>query len=188
MEINCDNLISRLNTHIKNYNLKKSDLLDNSAIYLDIDDFKELFKRIKFEITLNDLNSLFKYKNNSWDEGYIFGKTFFENLNLTDLPFTEKTFEENKFNSKNYLKNEKDNKINLIDFKDINDQLKLIQNEVKDIVKNNLNSNKKNVISGTKTNHVLDRKFSSRNKSVKDKISSNNASEKKTSNFISKIK
>jgi len=178
-DINLDNLISRLNNHIKKYKFKKSDILDNSTIYLDLDDFKEIFKRIRFEINQSELNSLFKYKNNSYEEGYIYGNVFLENCNLQELTLTEKTLEEHKY------ENNIGGRINKIDFKEINNQLKLIQNEVNDIVKMDSNSANKRVLTGNKIfqNKFDTRKNSAKNISYRDNISSSNTSEIKNTTF-----
>lgn len=179
-----------MNSHIKKNKLKKTDLLDNSAIYLDLDDFKELFKRIRFEINQNELNGLFKYKNNSYDEGYLFGKNFLENINIANF-----TQEDNIYENVNYgnieIKDEIDerkNRIKKVDFNEINNQLKIIQNEVNDIVKKNKSVGKNKIASANKPNYNpfdSSRKFSARNISSRNDISSSNTSDMKTSNLIS---
>ncbi len=222
-----ESLISKLNSHINKNKLKKSDLLDNSCIYLDMDDFKELFKRIRFETNQNELNCLFKFRNNSFDEGYLYGKAFLENLNLADdlhqkhrSENTHKTFEveENELDSSpdtrveikeikgesikqkqlnKQLKEIKDMKKpnkEKIDFNEINNQLKLIQNEVHDIVQRDksvgVGGNPKGIFSKKAAigNNQFDnsRKFSARNISSRNDISSSNTSEVRTTYLLSK--
>lgn len=142
LEVSIENLISRINSHIVKLNFKKSDILDNSGVYLDIDDFKEFFKHMKFDINQSELSCLFRHKNNSYEEGYIYGKTIVDVLSLNDLLPSDKTLEEEKISTKSFKKNE-------YDLKDINNQLKVIQNEVNEIdfKENNSNKNNKHLLS-----------------------------------------
>ena len=160
MDINIENVIIRLNDHILKNKLKKTDILDDSRIYLDIDDFKELFKRIRFDITSSELNSVFKYKNNSYEEGYIFGKIFTENCILENLPYDE-TFETKKTNKKINTENK-------LDFKEINHDLKEIMEEVNKIVEKDTK-----LPPGSARLSNENRNQSARNKSVRENISNN---------------
>jgi len=172
--------------------------LDNSGIYLDEDDFKELFKKINFEISPNEIYSLFKYRNDSYDEGYYYGKKFLENCNLNDLSrLTEKTLDENEIN--NYNKNAKKNaNVNLKNIKDIdndnfnfseiNSQLKVIKNEGGNFVKNDKKNQRENSSNHTNSRNmninILDRKGSRKNM-LRDNLSKMD-SDSKLSNTLSK--
>lgn len=77
--LNINSLMSRFKSHIENNQLKKSQLFDNLDTYLDLSEFKQVFKNIGFEITKNELSYLFSNCNPNYNEGYIQGRVFINN-------------------------------------------------------------------------------------------------------------
>jgi hypothetical protein len=81
-DFNLESFISKFNTHIWKFKIKKNDFIDNPDIFFDKKEFHKLFKNIRFEVTSNELQELFSFRNSSADEGYILGKTFLNNFNF----------------------------------------------------------------------------------------------------------
>ena len=110
--INIPDLITRLDRIIKKNKITKSEFCDNTEIFLDINDFKELFRKIHFAINNSEVTALFNYRNPSAEEGFILGKTFF---NSHKLAWKEISLDK--------IDNE-------YDIKKINDEFKVLQDEV----------------------------------------------------------
>ena len=79
-EVNFNELVQKLSDFFKLKKISKSDFCENPQIYLDINDFYELFKKIKFELSKAETHFLFQYKNANLDEGYILIQIFVENF------------------------------------------------------------------------------------------------------------
>ncbi len=62
-DVNLNDLIERLSNHIKNKKICKLEFCENPTIYLDINDFADLFKKIKFEISKPEVYCLFQQNN-----------------------------------------------------------------------------------------------------------------------------
>jgi len=80
--ISIPEVVSRLNNLIKKNKTSKAEFCDNPEIFLDINDFKELFRKIHFVVSNAEVNALFHYNNPSVDEGFILCKTFFDTHKL----------------------------------------------------------------------------------------------------------
>ena len=110
--VNIPELVARLNFLIQKNKVLRTEFCDNPEIFLDLNDFKELFRKIHFVISNNELNALFAYNNPSVNEGFILCKTFFET---------------HKFNWKEVSVDKIDNEY---DVKKINLEFKALQDEV----------------------------------------------------------
>lgn len=74
-------LIQRLNSHIGKNKISEREFLNrNEDIYLDLNEFKNLFKQIGFELTGTELNFLFMTNNQSSKDGFLLGKSFSRNF------------------------------------------------------------------------------------------------------------
>ena len=80
--INIPDVVNRLNALIKKNKISKMEFCDNPEIFLDINDFKELFRKIHCVISNAEVNALFNYNNPSVEEGFILCKTFFDTHKL----------------------------------------------------------------------------------------------------------
>jgi len=80
--VNIPELVARLNFLIQKNKVLRTEFCDNPDIFLDLNDFKELFRKIHFVISNKELNALFAYNNPSVNEGFILCKTFFDTHKL----------------------------------------------------------------------------------------------------------
>ena len=110
-----DKIIENLRDFIKSKNLKKEDLFESLSTYITLEEFKQVFKNISFEITKQDINALFTHNNSTYDEGFISGKIFLDNFNnMLNLESKQHsfTYEEMKVNTSinKSVKNKESNK------------------------------------------------------------------------------
>lgn len=119
-DINVGNVTEKFNKFISKNKIARNEFCDNSNIYLDQAEFKELFKKVRFEISTNELNFLFTHNNPNLEEGYILMNNF-----LTHNEFNWKELQIGRVDT-NY------------DIKKINQDFKQLNDEVLDIVKNDL--------------------------------------------------
>jgi hypothetical protein len=120
-------LLERFNSFIKKFNVNQTEFMDNPEIYLSLDDFKDCFKKIKFEITTAEAELLFCYGNESNRDGYILCKTFLEN-------FASKIDWPDKF--KTIYKTIEDKQIN----QKLNEEFKQMTKEIMNIVTKETNT------------------------------------------------
>jgi len=115
-----NDLIERLSNHIKNKKICKLEFCENPTIYLDINDFADLFKKIKFEISKPEVYCLFQQNNPNYSEGYILIQTFLDSYDISWFEIYTENKEEVK-EPENLYK--------------INNEFKALQDEVMMIVK-----------------------------------------------------
>lgn len=128
LEVNLENLLKRFNTHITKHKITKEEFMDNPKIYYYKDEFKELFKKIKFDISLTEIDILFS--NNNITEEYILGQTFIKFLqDKVTWPSSNKK-NESEDDSKLYG----DFEVYKPNDMDINEEFKQMTNEIMDIV------------------------------------------------------
>lgn len=77
-EFRIDTFVQKLQSHVNKNKIKINDFIENPDIFLDFDEFKELFRNIKYDIKDSELQILFNYNNNNSD--YLLGKTFLNNI------------------------------------------------------------------------------------------------------------
>ncbi len=80
MQGDLEKFFLRFNKFILKNKIAKEDFLENDKLYLNLGDFKELFKKIRFEISSAELYHLFNFNNDLSKEGYILGKQFLTNF------------------------------------------------------------------------------------------------------------
>jgi hypothetical protein len=76
--INLNETIRRFNNYIKKNRISYNDFCDTPNVFLDYTTFKELFRKIRFDVTSNELTNLFNYENKFNKDGYILMKNFFK--------------------------------------------------------------------------------------------------------------
>lgn len=164
-----ENLFLRINKFIVRNKITRREFMENHKIYLTFGDFKELFKKIRFEISSAELNHFFNFNNDMAIEGYILGRQFLLNFKnnikffdqsssdgediilISDdksssiCEMTEENFEKIKLTSyKNNSKIDNKNSENLskvkVEMEIFNKELKLLKDEIFQIVKKNENS------------------------------------------------
>jgi hypothetical protein len=79
-KIKITKISQRFSNYVKQRKISKNDFCDNPSIYLDVNDFNDLFKKVKFDITKHESKTLFFHKNPNSDEGYILVKSFFDSF------------------------------------------------------------------------------------------------------------
>lgn len=115
-----EHIKSRLNTFIKSHSISKSQFCDNTSLLLCFDDFFDLFKKIRFDLSRNEAKILFNHLNPNKDEGYIMVKHFYSNHGFE---FKEVTFE---------------NTTEGYDLDRLNQQFKTLHSEILDVIKKDL--------------------------------------------------
>lgn len=96
--------------------ISQREFCDNPNLYMDINDFAELFQKIKFDINDEELNYFFKIGNKNNEEGYILIKLFFQNI--ANIDWRENTIVENALTTE------------YVDFKKINNEFKVLYDDV----------------------------------------------------------
>lgn len=113
-------LVDRLSNFIKSKKISRHEFCENPSIYFDINDFADLFKKIKFEISKPEVYCLFHQNNPNFSEGYILMQSFFDNYEISWFEIYTENKEEVQ-EPENLLK--------------INNEFKALQDEVMMIVK-----------------------------------------------------
>lgn len=124
LDINHIEILERLNNFIKKNKIKKEDFIESDELFVSKEDFKALFKKIRFDLSIEEINFLFFYNNQYSSNEFIRMKNF---LQLYELEFTD-------------YKNEK-----LLTEKNcilkINQDFKNLHTEILDIIKNDMKEN-----------------------------------------------
>ena len=118
---NVENLFVRFNKFLGRNKILKNEFLENENIYMTTEDFKDLFKKIRFEISTSELNYLFKFKNETAKEGYILGKHFLKSFRDTII-FSQEEKEEEQETSLKISPNE-------VNFKEMKNLEQILINE-----------------------------------------------------------
>ena len=125
-------IMERFNNFIIKNKLTKEDFIESEDIFVSKEDFKDLFKRIRFEITKDELNFLFSYNNSYSSNDFIRMKSFLEFYQLDWVYFqTEKI--QNEFNMKK-----------------IDEEFKNLHGEILDIIRKDMIQSERNDINKSK--------------------------------------
>jgi hypothetical protein len=116
-EFRIDTFIKNFQSYVSKNKIKISNFIDNPDIFLDFDEFRELFRNIKYDIKDNELQILFNFNNKNSD--YLLGKTFFNNFDIKWYEEIEQQVELTNFN-----------------ITDINQEFKNLKDEVLEIIEN----------------------------------------------------
>ena len=100
------NLIEKINDFFNKKQITQKEFSDNQNVFLPLDEFFELFKNIKLDLSNEEINYLFNNKNPNKDDGYIYFNTFLENYNFEFYPgestlINKSNTEQNKNESNN---------------------------------------------------------------------------------------
>lgn len=134
-QLNPENLFARFNKHIKKYKISCPEFIDNPKIYLSRDQFDDLFKKIKFQISRDELNYLFE---STHEDGYLKGisflKTFSNKIFWLEGQERKKNVNFPQGNAENASKvlEERSEKPELNSL--VNEEFKQMKNEIMDIV------------------------------------------------------
>lgn len=77
--LNVNTLMSRFNNFIDSNNIRPNQLFEDLHSYLDMSEFKQVFKNNGFELTKSELSYFFSNNNPTFNEGYIQGSVFINN-------------------------------------------------------------------------------------------------------------
>jgi hypothetical protein len=110
---------NKLNDFVIKNKLTRDKICDNINLFLNFEDFKEMFKKVRFDCKPSDLMILFIHQNANKDEGYISIRKFFEMISLSFYEI--KTIEVEK-------------PILVLDHKKINDEFKNLHSEILDVI------------------------------------------------------
>jgi hypothetical protein len=134
IEIDYKKILERFNEFIKKHKIKKEDFIESEDLFLNKEDFKDCFKKLRFELNKDEENFLFHYNNQYSTNDFIRMKNFLE---LFPLEFVE-------FKTENISPIRED-------MKKINQDFKNLHVEIFDIIRNdiielnlNLNDNNNN--------------------------------------------
>jgi hypothetical protein len=129
-----------------------NEFCDTPDIFMSFNDFKELFKKVRFEISSSEAKALFSFENRLSKEGYILMKNFYN------------TFKEVKWKSVALDSVNTD-----YDVRQLNNEFKNLHREVLEIV--NKDKNKKNAFSskGFKSARTIE-KFENKSKALNSNI------------------
>jgi hypothetical protein len=130
--LNFDELFLKLNSFIIKNKIGKSDFMDNPKLFMNFEDFKDLFKKKRFELSQNELSFLFTYKNSSHEDGYILGETFFINFNKLQWSDSQNTFESEE--NKRINRGNSNANANAEDAYKINQEFRIFQDDILKIV------------------------------------------------------
>jgi hypothetical protein len=130
-QLNLENLFKRFNKHLQKYKISCPEFIDNPKIYFSRDEFNDLFKKIKFEISRDELNYLFEGN----EDGYLKGLNFLKN-------FSNKIFwadGKDKKKNVNFSPEHTERARKVLDEKielncNVNEEFKLMKNEIMEIV------------------------------------------------------
>jgi hypothetical protein len=134
-------LLTRFNKFLQKSEIKETDFCDNLQLFIDINDFKDLFRKIRFDISPLELKMLFYNRNPNSSEGVIQIKMFLDNYS-----FQWKTV---------YLENINTN----YDIKKLNSDFKNLHNEIMEIVKNDIFDSQNKFYSKTRNTSAKKRKI-----------------------------
>ena len=178
-EINSYNIIQKLQEHIDMNKTTINDFCDNLNLFLNFDQFKDLFKNINFIINETEAKYLFEIKNPIFKEGYIQISSFENNHNIKF-----KKYEEELINTS-------------YDIKKMNNQFKQLNNEVSDLINADLykdfnknkpqrkilssNTNKKTTFQSEDYSNISNSKISPLKS--KNRLTSAKVNESKTNNL-----
>lgn len=119
---NIDTIIDRFGRFIHKNKISQNVFMDNPQIFCNLEDFSDLFKKIKFEISQGEISLLFNNNNPSINEGFILGQKFLDNYSNVIWQQTQPVSNNSPRNTYNF------------DIKKINEEFASLKNDVFDIV------------------------------------------------------
>jgi hypothetical protein len=124
--INVSEIVTKFNKFVNKNNISFNEFCDNPDIFIEYDTFKDLFKKIRFDVTNSETKALFTFGNRLAKEGYILMKNFFN------------TFKEVRWKNMSMDSTNTD-----YDIQKLNNEFKNLHKEVLEIVNKENNKNNK---------------------------------------------
>ena len=178
-ELTVEEILQDLNNFLISHKIKKSDFLDNCGVFLNFEDFCDVFKQIHYTVNKKYLKILFNYNNpEGAKDDYVHMKNFVNYLTfykiegiVSDSEFskvdsnTVSNQSNSKFSQQNVLSKTlsemaeaKSNK-SVYEIKYINEQYNQFNKEIIEILKNN----KKNTFTNNYNNNLSKRGIQKKN-------------------------
>ena len=183
-EINIEELFNDLNKFIVSRKIKKNDFIDNPDVFLNFEDFCDVFKQIHYTLSKKYLRILFNYNNpEGATDNYILMSNFIKYLKFykvdgisNDSNIQNSNIGSSQSHSRQSNQINLDNKSStdkveiksnksLYELKYINDQYNLFNKDIVNILKNNkMNNNQKGVLAYNTYKYYTKNSFNYNNK------------------------
>lgn len=118
-------ILERFNEFLKKNKIKKEDFIESEDLFLNKEDFKDCFKKLRFDLSKEEANFLFHYNNQYSTNDFIRMKNFLELFPLEFMEFKTESVEAVRE-----------------DMKKINEDFKNLHVEIFDIIKNDIEENR----------------------------------------------
>jgi hypothetical protein len=105
--VDLDKLMKRINNHLQNKNISKSDFAENTNIFVSQDELKELFKNIHFDLSSSEIKFLFENENNNKNDGYVYLEEFLNKYDFDFVHQSSKIMNENSYETHSYISSQK---------------------------------------------------------------------------------
>ena len=193
-DLDVKQVLQDLNNFLISHKIKKSDFLDNCGVFLNFEDFVEVFKQIHYTVNKKYLRMLFNYNNpEGAKDDYIHMKNFVNNLTFYKIEGIVSDSEFSKVDS-NTASNQSNSKVSqqnilsktlsevadikssrsVYEIKYINEQYNQFNKEIIEILKNS----KKRPLQSNYNNALTNKRLGQRKNLVSSRISIESRSKK----------
>ena len=193
-DLDVKQVLQDLNNFLISHKIKKSDFLDNCGVFLNFEDFVEVFKQIHYTVNKKYLRMLFNYNNpEGAKDDYIHMKIFVNNLTFYKIEGIVSDSEFSKVDS-NTASNQSNSKVSqqnilsktlsevadikssrsVYEIKYINEQYNQFNKEIIEILKNS----KKRPLQSNYNNALTNKRLGQRKNLVSSRISIESRSKK----------
>ena len=169
-DLTVEQVLQDLNNFLISHKIKKSDFLDNCGVFLNFDDFVDIFKQIHYTVNKKYLRMLFNYNNpEGAKDDYIHMKNFVQYLTFYKIDGIVSDSEFSKVDS-NTVSNQSNSKFSqqnimsktlsemqdikssksIYEIKYINEQYNQFNKEIIEILKNGVKNNYNNIAGSKK--------------------------------------
>jgi len=193
-ELDVKQVLQDLNNFLISHKIKKSDFLDNCGVFLNFEDFVEIFKQIHYTVNKKYLRMLFNYNNpEGAKDDYIHMKNFVNNLTFYKIEgiVSESEFSKVDSNTASNQSNSKASQQNILsktlsevadikssrsvyEIKYINEQYNQFNKEIIEILKNS----KKKPLQSNNNNALTNKRLGQRKNMINSRISIESRSKK----------
>ena len=193
-DLDVKQVLQDLNNFLISHKIKKSDFLDNCGVFLNFEDFVEIFKQIHYTVNKKYLRMLFNYNNpEGAKDDYIHMKNFVNNLTFYKIEgiVSESEFSKVDSNTASNQSNSKASQQNILsktlsevadikssrsvyEIKYINEQYNQFNKEIIEILKNS----KKRPLQSNNNNVLTNKRLGQRKNMINSRISIESRSKK----------
>ena len=193
-DLDVKQVLQDLNNFLISHKIKKSDFLDNCGVFLNFEDFVEIFKQIHYTVNKKYLRMLFNYNNpEGAKDDYIHMKNFVNNLTFYKIEgiVSESEFSKVDSNTASNQSNSKASQQNILsktlsevadikssrsvyEIKYINEQYNQFNKEIIEILKNS----KKRPLQSNNNNALTSKRLGQRKNMINSRISIESRSKK----------